>query len=54
MRLPLLIVHIFAGSIALLTGTVAMAARKGGNRTPDTVPLSCCRPRSMTHTSTLS
>jgi hypothetical protein len=31
MRLPLLIVHILAGSIALLTGTVAMAVRKGGN-----------------------
>jgi len=31
MRLPLLILHILAGSIGLLTGTVAMAARKGGN-----------------------
>jgi uncharacterized membrane protein len=31
MRLPLLILHILAGSIALLTGTVAMAVRKGGN-----------------------
>ena len=31
MRLPLLIVHILAGSIGLLTGTVAMAVRKGGN-----------------------
>ncbi len=30
MRLPLLILHILAGSIALLTGTVAMAVRKGG------------------------
>ena len=29
MRLPLLIVHILAGSIGLLTGTVAMAVRKG-------------------------
>ena len=31
MRLPLLILHILAGSIGLLTGTVAMAVRKGGN-----------------------
>jgi hypothetical protein len=31
MRLPLLIVHILAGSIGLLTGTVAMVVRKGGN-----------------------
>ena len=31
MRLPLLILHIFAGSIGLLSGTVAMAVRKGGN-----------------------
>ena len=30
MRLPLLILHILAGSIALLTGTVAMGVRKGG------------------------
>jgi hypothetical protein len=30
MRTPLLILHILAGSIALLTGTVAMAVRKGG------------------------
>src|SRR6202167_6741930 len=30
MRLPLLILHILAGSIGLLTGTVAMAVRKGG------------------------
>ena len=30
MRLPLLIVHILAGSIGLLSGTVAMAVRKGG------------------------
>ena len=28
---PLLILHILAGSIGLLTGTVAMAVRKGGN-----------------------
>ena len=31
MRLPLLILHILAGSIGLLTGTVAMTVRKGGN-----------------------
>jgi len=31
MRLPLLILHILAGSIGSLTGTVAMAVRKGGN-----------------------
>jgi hypothetical protein len=31
MRLPLLILHILAGSIGLLTGTVAMSVRKGGN-----------------------
>jgi uncharacterized membrane protein len=31
MRLPLLILHILAGSIGLLSGTVAMAVRKGGN-----------------------
>src|SRR6204780_1661899 len=31
MRLPLLILHIFAGSIGLFTGTIAMAVRKGGN-----------------------
>ena len=31
MRLPLLILHILAGSIGLLTGTLAMAVRKGGN-----------------------
>jgi uncharacterized membrane protein len=31
MRLPLLILHILAGSIGLLTGTIAMAVRKGGN-----------------------
>jgi uncharacterized membrane protein len=31
MRLPLLILHILAGSVGLLTGTVAMAVRKGGN-----------------------
>jgi hypothetical protein len=30
MHLPLLILHILAGSIGLLTGTVAMAVRKGG------------------------
>src|ERR1700681_4437644 len=30
MRLPLLILHILAGSVGLLTGTVAMAVRKGG------------------------
>jgi hypothetical protein len=30
MRLPLLILHILAGSIGLLTGTFAMAVRKGG------------------------
>ena len=30
MRLPLLILHILAGSIGLLTGTVAMCVRKGG------------------------
>jgi hypothetical protein len=30
MRLPLLILHILAGSIGLLTGAVAMAVRKGG------------------------
>jgi uncharacterized membrane protein len=30
MRLPLLILHILAGSIGLLTGTAAMAVRKGG------------------------
>jgi uncharacterized membrane protein len=30
MRLPLLILHILAGSIGLLTGTVAMAVREGG------------------------
>jgi hypothetical protein len=30
-RLPLLILHILAGSIALLTGTVAMSVRKGGD-----------------------
>ena len=30
MRLPLLILHIIAGSIGLLTDTVAMAVRKGG------------------------
>jgi hypothetical protein len=30
MRLPLLILHILAGSIALLTGAFAMAVRKGG------------------------
>jgi uncharacterized membrane protein len=29
-RLPLLILHILAGSIALLTGTVSMSVRKGG------------------------
>jgi Predicted membrane protein (DUF2306) len=31
MRLPLLILHILAGSIALLTGTLAIAVRKGGS-----------------------
>jgi uncharacterized membrane protein len=30
MRLPLLIVHIVAGIVSLLAGTVAMAVRKGG------------------------
>jgi hypothetical protein len=30
MRLPLLILHILGGSIGLLSGTVAMAVRKGG------------------------
>ena len=30
MRLPLLILHILAGSIGLLTGTVAMVVHKGG------------------------
>ena len=30
MRLPLLILHVLAGSIGLLTGAVAMAVRKGG------------------------
>ena len=30
-RLPLLILHILAGTIGLLSGTVAMAVRKGGN-----------------------
>src|SRR5271155_3360820 len=31
MRFPLLILHILAGSIGLLSGTVAIAVRKGGN-----------------------
>ena len=31
MRLPLLILHILAGTIGLLSGTVAMSVRKGGN-----------------------
>jgi hypothetical protein len=31
MRLPVLILHILAGSIGLLSGMVAMAVRKGGN-----------------------
>jgi hypothetical protein len=31
MRLPLLFLHILAGSIGLLTGTFAMVVRKGGN-----------------------
>ena len=31
MRLPLLILHILAGSIGLLSGTVAMSVRKGGS-----------------------
>jgi hypothetical protein len=30
-RLPLLILHIRAGSVGLVTGTVARAVRKGGN-----------------------
>jgi uncharacterized membrane protein len=30
MRFPLLILHILGGSIGLLSGTVAMAVRKGG------------------------
>jgi uncharacterized membrane protein len=30
-RLLLLILHILAGSIGLLAGTVAMSVRKGGN-----------------------
>jgi hypothetical protein len=40
-RLPLLILHILAGCIALLTGTVAMAVRKGGKVHAMCLPLPC-------------